>query len=89
VARRSHPVGDLSPGCPHPAFGISIAEGLRGGIFTTSMPELASTPSNASVNCPARSRIRNRKPAARSPRSIRRLRICCTVQGPSGLGGDP
>jgi hypothetical protein len=26
-----------------------------------------------------------RKPAARSLRSIRRLRICCVVQGPSGF----
>ena len=45
--------------------------------------------SNDTVNCPARSRTRNRKPAARSPRSISRLRICCTVHGPSGLRGDP
>jgi hypothetical protein len=42
------------------------------------------------VNCPARSRTRNRKLAARSPRSIRRLRICCTVQGPkNGSALDP
>ena len=66
MARRSHPVGDLSPGCPHPAFGISIAEGLRGGIFTTSMPELASTPSNASVNCPEIGSTGTRNKARRS-----------------------
>src|SRR6266496_3037710 len=40
------------------------------------MPMPARTASNDAVNCPARSRTRNRKSAARSPRSIRRLRIC-------------
>jgi len=29
------------------------------------------------------------KPAARSPRSIRRFRICCTVHGPSGFAVIP
>ena len=68
---------------------IRAPRGLRGGIFTTSVPASARTVSKAAVNCPARSRIRNRKPAARSPRSISRLRICCTVQGPSGLAVTP
>jgi hypothetical protein len=36
------------------------------------MPALARTASNDAVNYPVRSRTRNRKPAARSPRSIRR-----------------
>jgi hypothetical protein len=59
------------------------------GIFTASIPAPARTASNASVNCPARSRIRNRRSAARSPRSISRLRICCVVQGPSGFAVTP
>lgn len=58
--------------------------GLRGGIFTTSIPAPESTESNASVNCPALSRTRNWKSTARSPRSISRFRACWTVQGPSG-----
>ena len=66
-----------------------FARGLRGGIFTTSMPASASAASNDAVNCPARSRTRNRKPAARSPRSISRLRICCVVHGPSGFAVIP
>jgi hypothetical protein len=45
----------------------------------------ARTASNDAVNCPARSWTRNRKSAARSPGSISRLRICCTVHGPSGF----
>src|SRR5438034_4564910 len=49
------------------------------------MPVLARAASKDAVNCPARSRTRNRKLAAWSPRSIRRLRICWVVHGPSGL----
>src|SRR5215472_4158751 len=45
-----HPVGDLGPGCPCPPFGVSVRPRLRGGIFTTSIPALASTASNAPVN---------------------------------------
>ena len=43
----------------------AFARGLRGGIFTASMPALARTASNEAVNCPARFRTRNRKSAAR------------------------
>ena len=39
------------------------------------MPAAVRTVSKDAVNCPARSRTRNRKSAARSPGSIRRLRI--------------
>src|SRR5258708_16012901 len=53
------------------------------------MPTSARTASNDVVNCPARFRTRNRKSAARSPRSISRLRICCTVHGPSGFAVTP
>src|SRR5436189_142467 len=67
----------------------AFARGLRGRIFKASMPVLATTASNEAVNCPARSWTRNRKSAARSPRSIRRLRICCVVHGPSGFAVTP
>jgi hypothetical protein len=36
-------------------------------IFTTSIPASAKTASNDAVNCPARTRIRNRKSVVRSP----------------------
>ncbi len=49
------------------------------------MPASARTASDDAVNCLALSRTRNRKPATRSPRSIRRSRICWTVQAPSGF----
>jgi len=61
----------------------------RTGHLTASMPTSPRTVSNASVNCPARSRTRNRKSAVRSPRSIKRLRICCVVHRPSGLAVTP
>src|SRR5690348_8217112 len=53
------------------------------------MPASARTPSDDAVNWPARLPARNRKPAARSPGSISRLRICCTVQGRSGFAVIP
>ena len=53
------------------------------------MPAAVRTVSKDAVNCPARSRTRNLKSAARPPRSIRRLRICWVVQGPSGLAVTP
>jgi hypothetical protein len=84
-----HPVGDLGPDRPHPALGISVRFRAAGGIFTTSILAPASTASNPSVNCPARSRIRNRNRPARSPRSISRFRACCTVQAPSGWAVTP
>ena len=89
LAEDQHPVGDLRPGGEHEPFRISVRAGAPGGIFTASIPASARTASNDAVNCPARSRTRNRKPVARSPRSIRRLRICWTVRSPSGLAVIP
>jgi hypothetical protein len=80
-------VGDLGPCGEHEPFGIGIRARTHGRIFTAWIPVLARTASNDAVNCPARSRTRNRKPAARSPRSVRRLRICCVVHGPSQGSG--
>src|SRR6185295_11393041 len=51
-----------------------LARGQRGGILTTVMPASSRTASNEAVNCPARSRSRNRNPAVWSPRSTTRLR---------------
>ena len=64
-------------------------EGFGAGSSPPRIPALARTASKESVNCPARSRTRNRKSAARSPRSIRRLRICWVVHGPSGFAVTP
>ena len=76
---------DQHPGGEHERFGIGVRPRASGGIFTASMPTPAGTASNDAVNCPARSRTRNRKSAARSPRSIMRFRVCWVVHGPSGL----
>ena len=58
-------------------------------IVTASIPASARSASKDPVNCPALLRTRNRKSAARSPRFIRRLRICCVVHGPSGFAVTP
>ena len=50
----------------HEPFGVQFARGVRGGIFTTSMPSEANTASNAAVNLESRSRIRKRKAVIRS-----------------------
>ncbi len=64
LAEDLHPVGDLRPGYEHEPFRIEFARGLRVGIFTASMPAPARSASKDAVNCPARSRIRNRESAA-------------------------
>jgi hypothetical protein len=74
LAEDQHPVGNLGPGGEHEPFRIRVRM-RAGGIFTASIPASARTASNDTVNCPDRSRTRNRKSAARSPRSIRRLRF--------------
>ena len=76
-----HPAGDLRAGGEHEPFRAGVRAGASGRDFTASMPALARTASNEAVNCPARSRTRNRKSAARSPRSIIRFRICWVVHG--------
>src|SRR5215467_10759240 len=80
LAEDEHPVGEFCPGGER---------GLRGGIFTALMPLPARAAPDAPVNCPARSRTRYRKSAARLPRSISRLRACCVVRRPSGLAVTP
>jgi hypothetical protein len=84
-----HSVGHFRPDCEHESLRVGVRGGLRVGLFTATMPASARTASNESVNCPARSRIRNRNCESRSPRSVRRFRICCTVQGPSGFAVTP
>src|SRR6266581_5247393 len=83
-AEDEHPVGDLGPGGEHEPFGVGVRARTPGGIFTASMPVLARTASKDAANCPARSRMRYRKSAARSPRTISRLRACWVVRGPPG-----
>jgi hypothetical protein len=64
-----------------------FARGQRGGILTTVIPASATTASKAVVNCPARSRTRNRKLAVRSPRFSVRLRVCLGGPAPVGISG--
>ena len=65
-----HLVGDFGPGGEDEPFCIGVRERTSGRIFTAWIPALARTVSDDAVNRRARSRTRNRKSAARSPRSI-------------------
>jgi hypothetical protein len=66
-----------------------FARGDRIGVLITRVPFPAKTPSNAAVNLLSRSRITNLKRAARSPRSMSRLRACWEVQAPVGWAVTP
>src|SRR5262249_30137923 len=89
LAEDQHPVGDLGPGGEHEPFRVGIRARAPGRDFTASTPMLAKSAPKDAVNCPTRSRTRNRKSAVLSPRSINRLRICCVVHGPSGFAVTP
>jgi hypothetical protein len=89
--------GTPRPVARHTRFGRSVRGVRRSSspldnraeILTAAMPASANTASNEAVNCPARSRTRNRNRAVRWPRSMTRLRTCCVVQGPSGCAVTP
>jgi hypothetical protein len=65
-----HLVGDFGQDGEDEPFGIGVRERTTGRIFAAWIPGLVRTVSDDAVNCRARSRTRNRKSAARSPRSI-------------------
>ena len=56
LAVDQYPVRALGPNGPHPAFGVAIRPGRRGGDFTIRTPALTKTASNAAVNLVSRSR---------------------------------
>src|ERR1035438_10138464 len=66
-----------------------FARGDRTGALMIRTPLPANTSSNIGVNLLSRSRIRNMKRPARSPRSISRLRACWAVHAPVGCAGTP
>ena len=66
----------------------AFARGARAGVRTIRTPCVVKTSSNDPVNFVSRSRIRNVNCAARSPRSITRLRACCVTHSPVGFGRD-
>jgi hypothetical protein len=55
----------------------------------TSTPSAANTASKEPANFESRSRIRNRKVAVLSPRSMTRLRACWVVQAAVGWAVTP
>ena len=63
-AEDQHPVGDLGPGGEHESFGVSIRARAPGRNPRCGDADAGQDPSKVSVNCPARSRTRNRKSSA-------------------------
>ncbi len=86
-AEDQHPVGDLGSDREHEPLRIGIRAGALGrdldgldtGIGQDRVEGVGELPGP----------VANREPTARSPRSIRRLRICCVVHGPSGFAVIP
>ena len=64
-AEDEHPVGELRPCGEHESFRISVRPRAARRNFHDLDAAPARTALNASVNCPARSRTKNRKPTAR------------------------
>jgi hypothetical protein len=73
-ASTMHPIGDSVRTDKTRHSVKEFARGQRGWILHDVDARIASTASNAAVNCPARSRTRNRNRATCSPRSRTRLR---------------
>jgi hypothetical protein len=64
----------------------AFAFGAFSGVRMTRIPSLWKTASKARLNFASRSWISNLGRWPRSSRSISRLRACCIIQAPSGLG---
>src|ERR1035441_5855756 len=68
---------------------VAFARGACGGLAGILVPLAVDTASDAPVNWPARSLIRNLTGVARWPRSIRKLRAACVVHAPPGWAAMP
>ena len=71
------------------AFRDRVRSRCPTGVRMMRMSAPAKTASKAAVNLLSRSRIRNRNRAARSPRSMSRLRACWVTQAPVGWAVIP
>ena len=88
-AEDEHPVGDLGPGGEHEPFRISVRARAAGRDLHDLDAGIGQDRVRRRRELPGPVTDQDRAPAVRSPRSIRRLRICCTVQGPSGFAVIP
>lgn len=71
------------------SFRVAVRPWCPGGVLMTVTSSEVKTASNAGVYLVSRSRMRNRKEAARSPRSMTRLRAAWVVQAPVGWAVTP
>jgi hypothetical protein len=85
-----HTVGALAPGAGDPPLTDRVLRaGARTGVVMIRMPAAVKTASSASVYLASRSLIRNLRPPARSPKSMKMFRACWTVQAAVGWAVTP
>jgi hypothetical protein len=80
--------GTRAVASPRTAPPKEFARGDRTGAVMVRMPLPANTSPDAGVSLRSRSRIKNPKWPARSPRSMSRLRACWGGPGSGGVHGD-
>jgi hypothetical protein len=92
------PVGDLGPGCAHPAFGIGVRSPAAGRGLHHLDPRAGEHCVECPVNCPARSRIKEPEPVSPLPQVYqqvpcllncpRTVRVCGHTQDMHVAGAD-
>ncbi len=90
LTENQHAIQAFAADRPDPAFGVGARlRGARGGLRSTTIPASANAASKFAVNFVSRSRIKNRKPSARSARPIMQLRACWVTHSPVGCRDAP
>jgi hypothetical protein len=89
LAEDQHPVGDLGPGREHEPFRIGVRARAPGWDLHGLDADASQERVEGRGELPGPVPDQDRKSAARSPRSIKRLRIRCVVHGPSGFAVTP
>ena len=88
-AEDEHPVGDLGPGREHEPFGVSV----RARTARRDLHDLDASVSqdrvNDAVNCPARSRTRNRRPVGAITQILQQVADLLHGPRPIWVRGDP
>ena len=84
LAGDQHPIQTLAPGAGNPPLRDRVRPRRPDRRLDDPHAEAVSTASNAAVNLASRSRIKNFRPSARSPRLISRLRACWATHSPVG-----
>ena len=88
-AEDQHPVGDLGPGGEHEPFGVGVRARAPGRDLHHLDTGAGQDRVEGRGELPGPVADQEPEAAAPAPRSIRRLRICWVVHGPSGWAVTP